>query len=45
MQVTAWMVAHPDRPMERSSRDVEPGAGEVLIEVAGCGVCHTDLGF
>lgn len=22
-----------------------PGAGEVLVEVAGCGVCHTDLGF
>jgi len=22
-----------------------PAAGEVLIEVAGCGVCHTDLGF
>ena len=21
-----------------------PGAGQVLVEVAGCGVCHTDLG-
>jgi hypothetical protein len=21
------------------------GAGEVIVEVAGCGVCHTDLGF
>jgi 6-hydroxycyclohex-1-ene-1-carbonyl-CoA dehydrogenase len=21
------------------------GAGEALVEVAGCGVCHTDLGF
>ena len=21
------------------------GAGEVLVEVAGCGVCHTDLGY
>src|SRR5574340_1497608 len=20
-------------------------AGEVLVEVAGCGVCHTDLGY
>jgi 6-hydroxycyclohex-1-ene-1-carbonyl-CoA dehydrogenase len=26
-------------------RDEAPGRGEVLIEVAGCGVCHTDLGF
>jgi 6-hydroxycyclohex-1-ene-1-carbonyl-CoA dehydrogenase len=23
----------------------EPAAGEVLVEVAGCGVCHTDLGY
>src|SRR5512147_2677960 len=22
-----------------------PGDDEVLIEVAGCGVCHTDIGF
>ena len=22
-----------------------PGAAEVLVEVAGCGVCHTDIGF
>ncbi len=22
-----------------------PAAGRVLVEVAGCGVCHTDLGF
>jgi 6-hydroxycyclohex-1-ene-1-carbonyl-CoA dehydrogenase len=23
----------------------EPGPGEALVRVAGCGVCHTDLGF
>jgi 6-hydroxycyclohex-1-ene-1-carbonyl-CoA dehydrogenase len=23
----------------------EPGDGEVLVRVAGCGVCHTDIGF
>jgi 6-hydroxycyclohex-1-ene-1-carbonyl-CoA dehydrogenase len=23
----------------------ELGAGDVLVEVAGCGVCHTDLGY
>lgn len=22
-----------------------PGTGEVVVEVAGCGVCHTDLGY
>jgi succinate semialdehyde reductase (NADPH) len=24
-------------------RDPEPGTGEVLVDVAACGVCHTDL--
>ena len=24
---------------------LEPRAGEVVVEVAGCGVCHTDVGF
>lgn len=23
----------------------EPGPSEVIVEVAGCGVCHTDIGF
>ena len=23
----------------------EPNAGEVVVRVAGCGVCHTDIGF
>lgn len=24
---------------------LEPGADEVVVEVSGCGVCHTDIGF
>jgi 6-hydroxycyclohex-1-ene-1-carbonyl-CoA dehydrogenase len=24
---------------------MEPGAGDVVVEVAGCGLCHTDVGF
>jgi 6-hydroxycyclohex-1-ene-1-carbonyl-CoA dehydrogenase len=31
--------------MVRQERDETPGTGEVLVQVAGCGVCHTDLGF
>jgi 6-hydroxycyclohex-1-ene-1-carbonyl-CoA dehydrogenase len=27
------------------SRTETPGPGEAIVEVAGCGVCHTDLGF
>ena len=31
--------------MVREEREETPGPGEVLVKVAGCGVCHTDLGF
>ena len=31
--------------MVLEARDEQAGPGEVLLEVAGCGVCHTDLGF
>jgi 6-hydroxycyclohex-1-ene-1-carbonyl-CoA dehydrogenase len=44
--VKAAVFYGPDRPL--SVEDVpmpEPGAGQVLIEVAGCGVCHTDLHY
>jgi 6-hydroxycyclohex-1-ene-1-carbonyl-CoA dehydrogenase len=31
--------------MVRTEREETAGQGEVLVRVAGCGVCHTDLGF
>jgi 6-hydroxycyclohex-1-ene-1-carbonyl-CoA dehydrogenase len=31
--------------MARQTREERPGPGEVIVETAGCGVCHTDLGF
>jgi 6-hydroxycyclohex-1-ene-1-carbonyl-CoA dehydrogenase len=31
--------------MVREEREVSPAPGEVVVQVAGCGVCHTDLGF
>jgi 6-hydroxycyclohex-1-ene-1-carbonyl-CoA dehydrogenase len=43
--VRGWMVRAVAEPMALERRRVEPGDGEVLVEVAGCGVCHTDLGF
>src|SRR5271167_2175346 len=33
----------PLRPCELPALD--PGTDEVVVEVAGCGVCHTDIGF
>ena len=45
MKVSAWTVHTGGEPMVLEEREEQPGAGEVLVEVAGCGVCHTDLGF
>ena len=45
MKLQAWTVQEPGKPMVAEQRDEAPGRGEVLIEVAGCGVCHTDLGY
>ncbi|MFQ5503251.1 MAG: 6-hydroxycyclohex-1-ene-1-carbonyl-CoA dehydrogenase [Planctomycetota bacterium] len=45
MKVTAWIVRNPREPMVLEEREESPGAGEVIVRTAGCGVCHTDLGF
>jgi 6-hydroxycyclohex-1-ene-1-carbonyl-CoA dehydrogenase len=34
-----------NEPLTREDFVALPEAGEVVVEVAGCGVCHTDLGF
>jgi len=44
--ITGWMMTEPGKPFEKKSFSSEgPAAGEVLVEVAGCGVCHTDISF
>ncbi len=36
----------PNQPLEiRDVPQPEPGPGEILVRVAGCGVCHTDLHY
>ncbi|TWJ13501.1 6-hydroxycyclohex-1-ene-1-carbonyl-CoA dehydrogenase [Geobacter argillaceus] len=41
-----WSMTAVGEPMVRSEfAPIQPGAGEVVVEVAGCGVCHTDLGY
>jgi len=43
---TRWVMTAPGAPMKPEQFDASaPGTGEVVVEVAGCGVCHTDLGF
>jgi Zn-dependent alcohol dehydrogenase len=47
MRVAAerWMMQAPGAPLARAPFEAVPGAGEVVVQVAGCGVCHTDLGY
>lgn len=41
-----WVMTAPGAPLERRSLPaLLPAPGEVVVEVAGCGVCHTDLSF
>ncbi len=45
MRVTAWTAEAPGQRMAPVEREERAGPGEVIVEVAGCGLCHTDLGF
>lgn len=40
-----WLMTAPKAPMERAAFQAAPQAGEVVVAIAGCGVCHTDLGY
>lgn len=46
MRIVGWEMTAVGAPLVPAEREVgELGAGRVLVRVAGCGVCHTDLGF
>ncbi|MFO1293077.1 MAG: 6-hydroxycyclohex-1-ene-1-carbonyl-CoA dehydrogenase [Rubrivivax sp.] len=40
-----WLMTAPGAPLVRAEFEAEPAAGAVVVAVAGCGVCHTDLGY
>jgi 6-hydroxycyclohex-1-ene-1-carbonyl-CoA dehydrogenase len=40
-----WLMTAPGAPFARASFSADAGRGEVVVAVAGCGVCHTDLGY
>jgi 6-hydroxycyclohex-1-ene-1-carbonyl-CoA dehydrogenase len=41
-----WMMTGAGKPLVPMEFEIgKPGPDEVLIEIAGCGVCHTDLGY
>jgi 6-hydroxycyclohex-1-ene-1-carbonyl-CoA dehydrogenase len=42
----AYVLVQPGKPLVRERRELAaPGPGQALIEVLGCGLCHTDLGY
>lgn len=44
-KIETWQMTEPGK-LERASIDVpELNPGEALVEIAGCGICHTDLGY
>ncbi|MDP2729731.1 MAG: 6-hydroxycyclohex-1-ene-1-carbonyl-CoA dehydrogenase [Dehalococcoidales bacterium] len=44
-KIETWQMVEPGK-LARASIDIpELKEGEVLVEIAGCGVCHTDVGF
>lgn len=46
MKITSWQMTAVGEPMRQSEYDTPALADdEVLVRIAGCGVCHTDLGF
>ena len=40
-----WLMTAANKPLERAAFAPSAGPGEVVVAVAGCGVCHTDLGY
>ena len=44
MQIQAAVLRHPDKPFVLEDVELDdPGPGEVLVRIAGAGLCHTDL--
>ena len=46
--IDCWLMEAPREPLRLGRRSVDTsalGTDRVIVEVAGCGVCHTDLGF
>ena len=45
MKTTAWSQKAAGQLLTKVDIEVVPAPGDAIVEVAGCGVCHTDLGF
>ncbi len=48
MEIAAyrWVMTEVNQPLVRQAVTLEvPETDQVVVEIAGCGVCHTDLGY
>ena len=46
MHAVAYFFDEPGKPLRRADHALgDLGAGEAVVEVDACGLCHTDLGF
>lgn len=44
MSITVWQAREAGAPLERAQRPLlEPAAGELVLEVLHCGLCHSDV--
>lgn len=44
--MVSWQMFAPNKPLKLVKNPIPTlENGEVLVKIAGCGVCHTDLGF
>lgn len=44
-KIDTWQMIEPGKLVKTSIDVPELQPGEVLVEIAGCGVCHTDIGY
>ncbi len=45
IEARRWVMSAVKAPLECVAFKASPGPGEVVVAIAGCGVCHTDLGY
>ena len=45
VQARGFRLDTPGMPLEACEFGLGPAADEVIVEIAGCGICHTDVGF
>ena len=45
-KMNSWQMVELKQEFKLTEQQIpEPGEGEVIVKIAGCGVCHTDLSF